>query len=108
MLAGIRPNPLPTPADRALGANQTKLPAGIMEAMSSKGAGKTQIVERVLLVMGLSLLLGWAAARFHGSTASDTAVQRFYADAVQGHGTPSAAEVDFTQWSPKRATRIRG
>ena len=70
--------------------------------MSSKSAENIRIVERVLLVVGLSLLLGWAASRFHGHTSSDSAVQRFYADTAQGVGTPPAGTVDFTLWSPKR------
>jgi sortase A len=73
-----------------------------MPDMIPVGTRKVRIAERVLLAMGLSLLAGWAAARFHGSMASDVALKRFHADAAQSQGFPPAAGVDFTEWSPQR------
>jgi sortase A len=102
MLAGVRLDTLPTLEERACSSGQTKQSANIMETMSSNGPRKVRIAERILLAIGLSLLLAWAAARFHGRTASDAAIKRFYAEASQRLGAPSAGRVDFTQWSPKR------
>jgi sortase A len=79
-----------------------------METMSSNGPWKVRIAERILLAIGLSLLLGWAAARFHGKTASDAAIKRFYAEATQGLDASSAGGVDFTQWSPQRIEAYKG
>jgi sortase A len=73
-----------------------------METKGSNGSWKVQIAERILLAIGVSLLLAWAAARFHGRTASDAAIKRFYEESSQGLGVPSAGGVDFTQWSPQR------
>lgn len=66
------------------------------------GARKIRIAERVLIAIGLSLMVGWAAARFHRNTASDAAIKRFYADAWRSQGSTSAAGVDFREWSPQR------
>jgi sortase A len=102
MLVGVCPNPLPTLGGQVPSSGQFTQPANIMESMISNGAGRVRIAERILLAIGLSLLVGWGAARFHGSTASDAAIKRFYADASQRLGAPAAGAVDFTQWSPKR------
>jgi len=108
MLAGVRLNTLPTLEERACSSGQTKRAANIMETMSSNGPGKVRIAERILLAIGLSLLLAWAAARFHGRTASDAAIKRFYAEASQRLGAPSAGRVDFAQWSPQRIEAYKG
>ncbi|HTA59937.1 MAG TPA: class D sortase [Candidatus Baltobacteraceae bacterium] len=79
-----------------------------METMGSNGSGKIRIAERILLAIGVSLLLAWAAARFHGRTASDAAIERFYAESSQGLGAPSAGGVDFAQWSPQRIEAYKG
>jgi sortase A len=79
-----------------------------METMSSNGPGKVRIAERILLAIGLSLLLAWAGARFHGRTASDAAIKRFYAEASQRLGAPSGGRVDFTQWSSQRIEAYKG
>lgn len=71
-----------------------------MPDMIPAGARKVRIVERILLVIGLSLLAGWAAARFHGSMASDAAIERFHAS--ENQGSLSTAVVDFADWSPQR------
>jgi sortase A len=85
-------------------ANQ---PANFMQTMSPIGARKLRNAERILLVIGLALLAGWAAARFHGSMASDSAIKRFYANTSSISGSSSSAEVDFTQWSPQRITAYK-
>ena len=87
---------------------KTNQPANFTQTMSPIGARKLRNVERILLVIGLALLAGWAAARFHGSMASDSAIKRFHADTPVNHGSPSAGEVDFTQWSPQRITAYKG
>jgi len=74
----------------------------IMPDMIPADARKVRIAERILLVIGLSLLAGWAAARFHGNMASDAAIKRFHAEASQSQGSASTAVVDFTDWSPQR------
>ena len=79
-----------------------------METKGSNGSGKVKLAERILLAIGVSLLLAWAAARFHGRTASDAAIKRFYAESSQGLGVPSAEGVDFTQWSPQRIEAYKG
>jgi sortase A len=71
-----------------------------MPDMIPADARKVRIAERILLVIGLSLLAGWAAARFHGSMASDAAIKRFHAS--QNQGSASTAVVDFADWSPQR------
>jgi sortase A len=86
---------------------KTNQPANFMQTMSPIGARKLRNVERILLVIGLALLAGWAAARFHGSMASDSAIKRFYANTSSISGSASAAEVDFTQWSPQRVTAYK-
>ena len=108
MLAGVRLNTLPPLEERARSSGQTKQPGNIMETMSSNGLGKVRIAERILLAIGLSLLLVWAAARFHGKTASDDAIKRFYTEASQRPGARSAGRVDFTQWSPQRIEAYKG
>jgi len=87
---------------------KTNQPANFTQTMSPIGARKLRNVERILLVIGLALLAGWAAARFHGSMASDSAIKRFHADTPVNYGSPSAGEVDFTQWSPQRITAYKG
>jgi sortase A len=108
MLAGFRLNTSPTLEERACSSGRTKRSANLMETMSSNGPGKVRIAERILLAIGLSLLLAWAAARFHGRTASDAAIKRFYAESSQRLGAPSAGRVDFTQWSPQRIEAYKG
>jgi sortase A len=108
MLAGFRLNTSPTLEERACSSARTKRSANLMETMSSNGPWKVRIAERILLAIGLSLLLGWAAARFHGKTASDAAIKRFYAEATQGLDASSAGGVDFTQWSPQRIEAYKG
>lgn len=108
MLAGVRLNTSSILEERVCSSSQTKQSANIMETMGSNGPGKVRIAERILLAIGLSLLLAWAAARFHGRTASDAAIERFYAEASQRPGTPSAGRVDFTQWSPQRIKAYKG
>jgi len=71
-----------------------------MPDMIPADARMVRIAERILLVIGLSLLAGWAAARFHGSMASDAAIKRFQAS--QNQGSASTAVVDFADWSPQR------
>jgi sortase A len=78
-----------------------------MQAMSLIGTRKIRSVERILLVTGLALLAVWAAARFHGRMASDSAVKRFYADTSASSRFSSPAEADFTQWSPQRITAYK-
>jgi sortase A len=85
----------------------TNQPANTMQTMSPIGTKKIRNAESILLVIGLALLAGWAAARFHGSMASDSAIKRFYADTSASLGSPSATEVDFTQWSPQRVTAYK-
>jgi sortase A len=75
-----------------------------MKTLSLDGSGKVRIAERLLLVIGLALLAGWAVARFHASIASTAAIKRFQADTVASPGSLSTLEVDFTEWSPKRIT----
>jgi sortase A len=70
-----------------------------MPDMISADARKVRIAERILLVIGVSLLAGWAAARFHGSMASDAAIKRFHSSQSQGS---ASAVVDFADWSPQR------
>jgi sortase A len=108
MLTGFRLNTSPTLEERAYSSGRTKRSANLMETMSSNGPGKVRIAERILLAIGLSLLLGWAAARFHGRTASDAAIERFYAQASQRLDASSAGGVDFTQWSPQRIEAYKG
>jgi sortase A len=71
-----------------------------MPDMIPAAVRKVRLAERILLVIGLSLLAGWAAARFHGSMASDAAIKRFHAS--QSLGSASTAVVDFADWSPQR------
>ncbi len=73
-----------------------------MPEMIPANARKVRLAERILLVIGLSLLAGWAAARFHGNMASDAAIKRFHADASLGQGSETTAVVDFADWSPQR------
>jgi len=108
MLAEFRLNISPTLEERACSSGQTKRSANIMETKGSNGSGKVKLAERILLAIGVSLLLAWAAARFHGRTASDAAIKRFYAESSQGLGVPSAEGVDFTQWSPQRIEAYKG
>jgi sortase A len=75
-----------------------------MKTLSPDGARKVRIAERLLFLIGLTLLAAWAVARFHASIASTAAIKRFHADTLTGPGSLSALEVDFTQWSPKRIT----
>jgi len=85
---------------------ESKQPATIMQTMTFS-TRKIRNVERILLVIGLALLAGWAAARFHGSMASDSAIKRFHSDTSANFISPSVAEVDFTQWSPQRVTAYK-
>src|SRR5690349_2576230 len=74
-----------------------------MQTMSPDSAGKIRLAERILLAIGLTLLVVWVAARLHGSIASDAAMKRFHADTLENYGSSTnTADVDFTQWSPKR------
>jgi len=82
--------------------NSVTSPDEYLTIMISVGARKIRIVERLLLAIGLTLLTGWAAARFHGSIASDAAVRRFHAQASASTGSSPAAGADFAQWSPQR------
>jgi sortase A len=71
---------------------------------------KIRKTERILLIIGLTLLAIWAAARFHRAVASRAAISRFQGEVA---GTPreisqnpadlaSSLKVDFQLWSIKR------
>jgi sortase A len=78
--------------------------------MASNGAAKFRTTERMFLVVGLMLLGLWGVARFHGSVASRSAVERFKADAaataadgaIAAQASGSASGTDFAEWSPQR------
>lgn len=108
VLAGFRAERLLTKEDRESSLVETNQPAKNMEMLIPNGTGKVRIAERILLAIGLSLLVAWGAARFHGSRTSDAAIKRFYAAAPQRLGNPSTGGVDFTQWSPKRIEAYKG
>lgn len=66
--------------------------------------------ERILLVLGLTLIAVWAAARFHSAVSSRAAIREF-ADASEASsdknaaatpGSAMSAPIDFGLWAPKR------
>jgi sortase A len=71
---------------------------------------RTQQIERVLLVIGLTLLTVWVAARVHRTIGSRAAVAEFEAEAALDLSTGSSASpdsvlrvpVDFRLWSSQR------
>jgi sortase A len=69
----------------------------------SKVARLIRAGERVLLLVGLTLIGVWAVARIHASVASHSAIERFQANAAANSDSPSSATgVDFSQWSDQR------
>ena len=78
-----------------------------MHTMGPITAWKFRNVERILLGIGLALVAVWAAARFHASLASESAIKRFHAGTLASSAAPSAAGVDFTEWSPQRITAYK-
>jgi sortase A len=104
MLAGVHPDTLSTSGEKTGGSGETKKPGSGMKTLSSDGARKVRMAERILIVIGLALLAAWGVARFHASISSTAAIKRFHAETLAGPGSLSTMEVDFTQWSPKRIT----
>jgi sortase A len=78
-----------------------------MHTMGPITAWKIRNVERILLGIGLALVAVWAVARFHASLASESAIKRFHAGTLASSAAPSAAGVDFTEWSPQRITAYK-
>lgn len=81
-----------------------------MVGMSSGNVMKIQRAEQILLVIGLTLLAIWGAARFHGAVVSRAAIAHFEAEnATSVAPTPFIAvdpilssKIDFRLWSVKR------
>jgi len=71
---------------------------------------RTQKIERVLLVAGLTLLSVWVAARFHRVVGSRIAIAEFKAEhaATPSNGASASPDpvldvrIDFRRWSAKR------
>ena len=71
---------------------------------------KIQRAERKLLVIGLTLLATWGAARFHRAVLSRAAITQFQAEKAASSGPNSSVtfdpvsltRVDFRLWSTKR------
>lgn len=71
---------------------------------------RTQKIERVLLVAGLTLLTVWVAARLHRTIGSRAAIAEFEAENAAAPSTKTSASpdsvlgvrVDFRLWSAKR------
>jgi sortase A len=80
--------------------------------MDSIGPMNIRRGERIFLGVGLTLLATWAGARFYGSWASRSAIERFQASAGAEPSNGSSDSVwnaslanpavDFTLWNPKR------
>ncbi len=66
-------------------------------------ARKIRAGERILLLIGLTLLGVWAVARIHANVASRSAIERFQAKAsANSDSSASSTAVDFSQWSEQR------
>jgi sortase A len=73
-----------------------------MQKLVTTGVRSFRTGEHLLLAIGLTLLVIWAGARFHGSISSRIAMLRFRAAAAGISGTNLPPGVDYSQWSPKR------
>lgn len=74
---------------------------------------RVQRVERLLLGVGLTLLVIWAATQIHRVVASRSAIARFHADTHSSDSSTSAIDpiagspVDFRLWSDKRVAAYK-
>ena len=74
-----------------------------MSRAVSKVAKMIRAGERILLLLGLTLIGVWAVARIHANVASRSAIERFQANVAANSDSPSSATgVDFSQWSDQR------